>query len=76
MVFPHLNHGFLANDQLVFSRRVLKVDVLNLPPLVCCGSWGCFSLLLADGALLFTLPLPRATLRCLLGAPSVNPVRI
>lgn len=26
MVFPHLSHGFLANDQLVFSRRVLKVD--------------------------------------------------
>lgn len=53
MVFPRLNHGFLANDQLVFSRRVLKVHVLNLPPLVCCGSLSCFcSFLLADRALL------------------------
>lgn len=52
MVFPRLNHGFLANDQLVFSRRVLKVDVSNLLPLVCCVCLSCFcSLLLADGAL-------------------------
>lgn len=52
MVFPRLNHGFLANDQLVFSRRVLKVDVSNLLPLVCCVCLSCFcSLILADGAL-------------------------
>lgn len=53
MVFPRLNHGFLANDRLVFSRRVLKVDVSALLLLVCCDSLSCFCFFfLADGALL------------------------